>query len=170
MLDYFIRVSPATPVLPVLPVVISLLAVLISSFAAWLSREKLRLDLYNRRFDIYSHVLDFYQALIGWGGHASKESLKPIQNSFIKSFRESRFLFDPKSGIYDLLEEMHTKSFLIMGFEQVGKEMASQAPELFIEKNDEVMAAKAWFHNAIQELEVKMAPYLNFHTAKKLNW
>jgi hypothetical protein len=93
--------------------------------ASWTSREKLRLDLYNRRFDIYSRTLDFYHALSGWIPTELEKretslqdslELRTTQRAFIKASREAGFLFDDDSGIQKLLEQMHTDSIGIIGY------------------------------------------------------
>jgi hypothetical protein len=150
----------------VLNYLIAITPICIALFVAWIGllqyrigREKLRLDLYNRRFDIYSRVIDFYQALVSWD---ASETSKSVQRNFIKSYRESRFLFDGHSGIYQILDDMHTKSFKIIGFKEQGKNLASD-PSEFLKMNDAAQCALAWFPEAISKLETKLSPYLNFH-------
>src|SRR5216684_1445740 len=86
------------------------------AFAAWrTSREKLRLDLYNRRFDIYSRTLDLLHILETWQpSELEKNSaslqqspdLEKAQRAFVKASREAQFLFDDASGVHKLLEQM----------------------------------------------------------------
>src|SRR5437764_13744295 len=88
----------------------SILSVGVAGAAWWLSREKLRLDLYNRRFDVYNRTLDFYHALPDEAEfhapdvavpeierHRFMEGFKEKQRNFIKASREARFLFDDAS-------------------------------------------------------------------------
>ena len=49
--------------------------------ASWTSRERLRLDLYNRRFEIYSRTLDFYHALLEWKPTESERMTTSLQDS-----------------------------------------------------------------------------------------
>jgi hypothetical protein len=46
---------------------------------AFIAREKLRLDLYNRRFEIFSSIFDFYNAMIFWEGtRANRRAVKVL--------------------------------------------------------------------------------------------
>lgn len=127
ILDYLISITP---------ICIAAVVALIAIWQSKISKNKLRLDLYNRRFDIYSRTLDFYHALLnfdGGGGSKSPERLHlyELQRNFIKSYRESRFLFDRKHGVFDILHEMNTRSFRIIGFKDHGQEIARSAPDKF---------------------------------------
>jgi hypothetical protein len=93
--------------IPWIALAVSVVSVCFAGAAWWTSREKLRLDLYNRRFDVYSRTLDFYHALLSWEPtelEKAKTSLLDspelgnTQKSFIKASREAQFLFDDDSG------------------------------------------------------------------------
>ena len=49
-----------------LTLLVSTVAACAAGYAAYISNEKLRLDLYNRRFEVYSRTIDFYQVLKKW--------------------------------------------------------------------------------------------------------
>ena len=143
----------------------------IAAFVAWMAYRqskinegKLRLDLYNKRFEVYSRTLDFYHALLNYGGtNEKKEVFIAVHNLFIKSYRESQFLFEPKDGIYKLLDEMHTRSFKITGCKDHGKELAESAPDEYVKMYNESQNAMQWFGESIPKLEKSMERYLNFH-------
>ena len=142
-----------------------IIAAIVATIAFWqykVNKDKLRLDLYNRRFDIYSRTLDFYQVLLSY--NPSAES-KTLQNNFIKGFRESQFLFDNKSGVYSILEQMNTKSLQIIGFKEQGEKLAKTDPKgEFKKMNDQYMEALRWLNEeGIPKLEKAMGVYLNFH-------
>jgi hypothetical protein len=74
------------------------------AFLQWrTARNRLILDLYNKRFDIYSSVLDLYQTIMK---KDDQNDMKAAGIRFIKSFRESQFLFRQKDGIYKTLENI----------------------------------------------------------------
>jgi hypothetical protein len=85
-----------------IPWMISLGALLFSGLAWAISKDKLKLDLYNRRFAIYDATMKLYQSVVSDidDATASAEVIK----GFILPFRESRFLFDTKDGVYQLLD------------------------------------------------------------------
>jgi hypothetical protein len=57
---------------PVATIIAALAAVYVTAhFArkqAWLAREKLRYDLFDRRLKIFGSIFDFYNAMIAWSG------------------------------------------------------------------------------------------------------
>ncbi|MGA3117133.1 MAG: hypothetical protein ABSF90_22165 [Syntrophobacteraceae bacterium] len=95
--------------------------------------EKLRLDLYNRRFNVYSTALDFHFALVEFSasGEQHKDAFTILHKQFLKVAQESQFLFKPDSSIYDMLVEMHKRSFNRTGFIKHGKEVAD-TPDVFL--------------------------------------
>ena len=155
-----------TSVLLLLNLIISIAAVLISSRQWWLSREKLRLDLYNRRFDIYTRVLDFYQDLLQWD--SSQEQLA-CQKYFIKAVRESRFIFPTKSGVHTFLQEFEVNSLKITNFDETWNASSKKTNDA-LPSLEQICAEKKglkdppfrWLENAQAKLEEKIAPYVRF--------
>ncbi|GAC1667509.1 MAG: hypothetical protein NVS9B4_23360 [Candidatus Acidiferrum sp.] len=142
--------------------------ILVSVFVAWvacrqlkLGRDKLRLDLYERRFAVYERTLAFYHALIGSAESLQSESFSQLHKDFIKSYRESQFLFKSDSGIFQLLGELHSRAFNVTGFKEHGKELAGH-PETLMKMNNDATEALSYFSTAIEQLENAIAPYLNF--------
>lgn len=153
-------------IVTVTPILITLL---ISGFVAWIThqqlktnQEKLRLDLYNRRFDIYAKTLNFYHALLEYDASKKASTFSSLHNEFIKSQREAQFLFDRNSQIFQILEELHSKSFKIIGFKEDGKKTIS-CPEMLSKMAAEMTEAFSFFDLSIKKLEVAMARYLDFH-------
>nr|WP_314901336.1 hypothetical protein [uncultured Deefgea sp.] len=142
--------------LQAIPIIISF-AVASIAYQQWrVAKQKLRLDLYNRRFGVYENTLVFYQRLSGGQESVLADDFKGIRFAFIKSFRESQFLFDDDSGVYQLLDRLHSDSFKITALHQ---ESNQKLRDLLHE--DFQRALKSI--DIIQELEMKMKPYLNFH-------
>jgi hypothetical protein len=91
-------------------VTISIAALIISCCTLVIARSQMRissakakLDLYNKRFSIYVSALDYYQAL--WADMTEDNLIEVSSKSsaFVKAYRESQFLFDEKSKIYETL-------------------------------------------------------------------
>jgi hypothetical protein len=164
-------VTGSLPPKDIFDYLIAITPILISAFVAavfwWqykISRNKLRLDLYNRRFEIYSKTLDFYQALISFDPSVTlKEPFNTLQKAFIKAYRESQFLFDEETGIYAILDQMHSKSFEILAAKEHGKDLASAHPQEFLKMHNQSMENLKWLAGAVPRLEKAMARYLNFH-------
>ena len=146
--------------------------------AWWMSREKLRLDLYNRRFDVYSRTLDFYHALLGWKPTVAEKKetsledsleLRMTQRAFIKASREAGFLFDDASGIQKQLEQMHADSIEIIGYLRDFLPKLVGGPD-FISANEKCDELLKRFSDAIPSLEQKLSKYLNFHALLVWGW
>lgn len=144
------------------PIVISLCVLLVSLHQSKISREKLRLDLYNRRFDIYSRTLDFFNALVSYDASKPRDNFSLLRLAFVKSYRESRFLFDERSGIYEILNGIYKRSFKIADFLDISRSL-SNAPDVIQKGLKEKEEALNWSENAIPRLEKSIARYLNFH-------
>ncbi len=154
----------------VVPLVISVVSILFAGAAWWISREKLRLDLYNRRFDIYSRALDLLHALETWNPTTSEINAHSLQDSpdlakalkaFTKASRESQFLFDDESGIPKRLEQLHSDAIAIIGSKRdaetnlTGEHRANVATERLTRSNQ--------IRKLPDLLEKQMKRYLDFH-------
>lgn len=149
-------------ILSIASICISLIVAMIALRQAKITENMLRLDLYNRRFAIYSDTLKLYQALLSHRYEYSKDDFMLLQERFIKSFRESLFLFDRKDAIYQLLDEIHTNTFKITGFSDA-KEQFKTDPQEFIRVHQASIDALESIGGNIIKLEVAMGSYLNFH-------
>lgn len=83
----------------ILPVVISAAVAYMSYSQLQTNRLKLKLDLYNRRFNVYQSALNYYLDL--YSKTTNKNRSENAGRKFVSSYRESKFLFDEKSGVYD---------------------------------------------------------------------
>ena len=142
---------------------IALIAVYIA-YQQWeTNRQKLRLDLYQKRFAVYENVLAFYHILYA-GDHVTDKERFAIENNFIKSCRESQFLFCDKDGIFQLLNAMSSKTPILKNVTATSRAYRGD-PEGMIKVLEDHSAAMTFVENAIPELEKKLAKYLNFHKA-----
>jgi hypothetical protein len=107
-------------------------------------------------------TLAFYNALIGGSAKSlQSESFLQLHLDFIKVCRESQFLFESATGIFQLLEELQSRAFKVTGFKVHGHEMAC-CPETFIKMSEDATKALSYFDTTIKTLEDKICPYLNF--------
>ena len=157
-------------IVPWLAVAVSAVAACFAGAAWWISREKLRLDIYNRRFDVYSRTLDFYHALSEWNPTDAEKKAKSLQDSpelratqraFIKASRESQFLFDDDSGVHRQLEQLHNDTMGIIGYKR-DIALALNGPDLVPELR-EFEARLKRVTDSMPLLENKMSKYLDFH-------
>ena len=148
-----------------LAVGISVASLCLAGAAWWTSREKLRLDLYNRRFEIFRAAVDFSNILSVWTGSDEQLAARLL---FRRAVIESQFLFSKKSGIFAILSEMQNKSLSRFAADQLlARVDRDSMPNKCLQAADESMEALHWIlFSAIPELTEKMKPYLNFHRLK----
>jgi hypothetical protein len=166
----FMNVSNAVPWLAL---IVSVASALFTAAAVWISRERLRLDLYNRRFDVYSRTLDFCHALFDWrptdlekATSSLKDSpkLKQSQRAFLKASREAQFLFDDKSGIHKRLEQIHRDAIRVIGFRRNVAPVLDGQPEMFFQQHSEFQRSLQRIDESIPLLEQEMLCYLDFRS------
>jgi hypothetical protein len=147
----------------------AILSTLVGAMALWVaSRQsktnmaKLRLDLYDKRFAIYESALSFYQALAVEPKALQTEAFMLAQRSFLKAHRESQFLFDDDSGVFELMGKINLDAFKIIASKTRAREMAGeQAVRLVAEAND----VYAKIEKSVNDLERAIAPYIRFNKA-----
>ena len=143
------------------PIIMAVFAWYISFIQSKVSREKLRLDLYNKRFGVYEAALNFNIALNKYSGPLDEE-YKSKHIAFIKASREAQFLFSQDSKIFGILEKMNTDVFMItsvkdrQGSYSTFSDQDRTGYDLMLKKTAE-------FDSHIFSLGEAMAPYLNFH-------
>jgi len=162
-----------SPVLLVSTLIVSAISAFASIAAWWVNHEKLRLDLYNRRFDVYRRTLAFYHELEaaekgppeqGKTAWVDSPELRQMQLAFISAYRESQFLFDDGSRIFDLLKQMHSDSIGMIGhIRYIIPNVSSLGPIASIDAYNDYMSRLHRVEATIPELEKRMSPYLNFH-------
>jgi len=136
-----------------------------ATIGQWLvNRSKLRLDLYDRRFEIYSKTLAFYQ-IVSWfnplkSSDEDRTKYEVLQIDFIRSHRESQFLFSKKSGIYHLLNEFQKKANSIYQYRESRWERGTKDTKR--ENENEFESNKEWMGNFLPQLEKALKPYLKF--------
>lgn len=122
------------------------------------SRDKLRLDLFNRRFGIYLCVLDYYVSL----SRPQTDSDQPDKvDAFIKAIRESRFMFPPKSGVYPFLEELRTRANEVVNYTESLKILVDM-PKALSQLTSKHLENTHWIQQSMSTLEDKIKPYVSF--------
>lgn len=147
----------------VAPIFISGAVAVIGYFQYKVNSHKFRLDLYNRRFTVYEKTLAYFQSY--YSLDSTKEFIDSCTNDFIRSYRESVFLFGDDSTVYKTLTELKdTLSFLI----QYDRKFESQQYE-----NDEynewhrIKESKPDLHMIMGNLEKALLPWLDFKKIAK---
>ncbi len=145
------------------------LSTFVGAMALWVaSRQsktnmaKLRLDLYDKRFAIYESALSFHQALGAEPKALQAEAFLAAHRSFVKAHRESQFLFDDDSGVFELMGKINLDAFKIIASKTRAREMAGEhAIKLVAEAND----VYAQIDKSVNALERVIAPYIRFNRA-----
>jgi hypothetical protein len=145
---------------PICGYFIAAIALWVASRQSKTSREKLRLDLYDKRFAVYERTLAFYQALEGPPESLQSDAFRSVGKEFIKAYRESQFLFEAGSGIFELLGQMKARAARIEGCKTHAKELD---PETALKLFEAATEAQRFWDASIEKLEQAIAPYLNFH-------
>jgi hypothetical protein len=147
-----------------LPVLISLLALIVSTFSFFVASERFRLDLYNKRFEIYLRTVKYYQALMK--SKDNDEETVAALESFIIASREAQFLFSPESGVYQLLWNLNKASGIITGLRTLPDGLSAEERLSFHQQRTDAMML---WTRSMEPLEALMAPYLNYHYATALS-
>lgn len=135
------------------------------AFQQWrTNRGKLKLDLYEKRFQVYSNTLSFLQCLDDLQIGKRSDEFRRVHQAFIKSTRESQFLFSKESTVFEILEKINVDSFRVIGFKEHRDEFSEMGYQEALSK----MAADSLnsllgFESLTKKLEAAMSPYLKFH-------
>ena len=117
--------------------IIALFGAVIAFFQWRVARNQIKIDLYDKRFAIYEASLIFYQKILTCTAETIKEeSFNIAQKNFIKASREAQYLFAKDSGIFQLLQDWHTRSFKIIGFKEIARDIVNQPANFLKMQND----------------------------------
>ena len=132
-----------------------------------IASAKVKLDLYNKRFSVYLAALEFYQDAYS----DSNEVLKERSVKLTHAYRESKFLFDERDGIYEMLGRIRSGRAAIRAYEEFRKnpnpypdpkQNSDMASELF----EKSQAAELDMEQDILALEGQLKDYLSFHNVR----
>ncbi|HVZ71640.1 MAG TPA: hypothetical protein VHJ20_04635 [Polyangia bacterium] len=152
-----------------LPILSAIMSTTLAAMALWVaSRQsktnmaKLRLDLYDKRFAIYETALAFYQELAGSPDALESEAFKALHRGFTKAHRETQFLFDDDSGVFELMGRISVDSYKIIATKKHARELRGDvAVKMVAEAND----VYAKIEKAMNDLERAIGPYIRFNKA-----
>lgn len=147
------------------PIIVSIVALLASSTIPVVvfrsqsraSKEKLRLDLYERRFSIFDRLISFYQALLDSPDNFPKPEFVALHRDFIKSVRESQFLFADDAGIFVMLKDLQKSAFKRVIAPIKAK---SEDPKVVQEAISDL--SLIGFDDQVDKIEKALKPYLGF--------
>ncbi|MCF8825473.1 hypothetical protein KIP45_05085 [Xanthomonas campestris pv. raphani] len=129
-----------------------------------IASAKTRLDLYNKRFNIYLSALEYYQAV--WG--LSDKPLDRCTQDFIKSYRESQFLFKDTDGIYATLTGIKDTGSSATHLERIIRETEQKAGSDLLELGDlreQRIQQLNDFEQSLISLEKQLSKYIRFEEA-----
>ncbi|MCC5074255.1 hypothetical protein VDR70_015810 [Xanthomonas campestris pv. campestris] len=129
-----------------------------------IASAKTRLDLYSKRFNIYLSALEYYQAI--WG--LSDKPLDRCTQDFIKSYRESQFLFKDTDGIYATLTEIKDTGSSATHLQNIILETEQKAGSDLLELGDlrkQRTQQLDGFEQSLTGLEKQLSKYIRFEEA-----
>jgi hypothetical protein len=143
--------------IPLIALVTSIVSVVIALAALMISREKLRMDLYNRRFEIFRAAVNLRN--LHCEEWTRSDAQLEVRSAFFRALEEAGFLFKEGSGVIEVLNRMHLASQFI-----VRHEPPSQ-PGYPDDEQRRYVEDKVWITDgSIRELRENIAPFLNFKT------
>ncbi|WP_042132028.1 hypothetical protein [Pseudomonas monteilii] len=123
-----------------------------------IASAKVKLDLYNKRFNVYLSALDYYKA--AWG--EDDEDFKEKGLQFIRCYRESKFLFDEKDGVFNTLTSIKDCGGPIGAYRKAKAEdqkTGGSSASALHDRNDKAFDQ---LKNDLLVLETQMAKYIDF--------
>lgn len=152
-----------TAIVSVVGGVVGLIALTVAWSQMRIASAKTKLDLYNKRFNVYLAALEFYQCAYT----GSTKDIKEKANKLAHSYRESRFLFDAKDGLYETLGRIQKGSGVVVVYETF-----KQSPDM-LERSKATVVLKHKHSAALSEmgkdlliLEEQLKKYLSFHNVR----
>lgn len=135
------------------------------------ANAKLKLDLYEKRFGVYVSVLDFFQSCT-----RDQADVKMIEEKyfvFIKSYRESKFLFAKRDGIYSILTEVKDVGHRVLedkrGYydsEKYKNYYGQLSTEEKVKASETRASGLTDLMSCLTELEDKISKYIHFQSVK----
>lgn len=154
-----------TTVVSIVGGVVGFVALTVAWSQMRIASAKTRLDLYNKRFEIYASTLEYHKT--AWEG--THVEMRLAGHVFIKSFRESQFLFNPTDGIYDVMKAILQNGSTIRHHKQMedgirnGTEHDQEALKALHAAS---IKARDEFGEHLKTLEEKLGKYLSFHNVR----
>lgn len=127
-----------------------------------IASAKTKLDLYNKRFAVYISALDYYHTTF-----ESHDKIKERGNHLTKAYRESLFLFEPSSGIYETLGKIRQNGSRIHAYKEhkykIENNSTNDRCDLH-EMHEKSMNASFDLEKNLLKLEEQIKKYIQFKT------
>lgn len=153
--------SQVTVIVSVVGGVVGLIALTVAWSQMRIASAKTKLDLYNKRFNVYLAALEYYQY-----AHSDKRvELKQKAEKLTHAYRETKFLFNSKDGIYETLGKIQKGAGIVRAYDEYRREnkydmnregvYATRHRDALLEMEKDILA-----------LEEQLGKYLSFHNVR----
>ncbi|MDT3314135.1 hypothetical protein QZR14_22465 [Pseudomonas sp. rhizo66] len=154
--------SQVTVVVSVVGAVVGLIALTVAWSQMKIASAKTKLDLYNKRFGVYLAALEFYQCAYS----KTREGHNEKASKLTHAYRESKFLFDAKDGVYETLGRFQKAGAAVRAYDEFNKHGAisdsDRSRKLFEKYSDALLNMET----DILKLEGQLKAYLSFHNVR----
>ena len=150
-----------TLIISITAIAISAVTFLVAYSQMKIASTKIKLDLYHKRFNVFVTALDYYQATI----YKSHKEIKEQSIEFVKSYRESQFLFDDNDGIYETLNKILQNGSVIYEYEKHKYERDNNLTRDRFdlgEMHNSSIEARTEFEKNLINLEKQIKRYIEF--------
>lgn len=155
--------SQVTVVVSVVGAVVGLIALTVAWSQMKIASAKAKLDLYNKRFGVYLAALEYYQCAIS----EARKELREKANKLTHAFRESKFLFDAKDGIYETLARIQKNGGVVRVYDDFQKDgNAYKHNNATATLQDKYATALQNMEKDILALEEQLKDYLSFYNVR----
>lgn len=151
-----------TAIVSVVGGVVGFIALTVAWSQMRIASAKTKLDLYNKRFNVYLAALEFYH----YAYSDSRKDIREKANKLTQAYRESKFLFDVKDGLYETLGQIQKKSGVIVAYENaklnpdpVGRTAGPALSEKYAD-------ALLGMEKDLLTLEDQLRKYISFHNER----
>lgn len=156
-----VRASVATIVISGIVAVIGLATLVVAWSQMRIASAKTKLDLYNKRFNVYLAALEYYQ----YAYSDKRVELKQKAEKLTHAYRETKFLFNSKDGIYETLGRIQKGAGIVRAYDECRRDgdFFTGRERILAERNGDALLA---MEKDILDLEDKLGKYLSFHNVR----
>ncbi|NSX08775.1 hypothetical protein HTX81_09320 [Pseudomonas lini] len=155
--------SQVTMVVSVVGGVVGLIALTVAWSQMRIASAKTKLDLYNKRFSVYLAALEYYQCAIS----EPRKELREKANKLTHAFRESKFLFDVKGGVYETLGRIQKSGGVVRVYDNFQKDgNVYKHNNATADLADKYATALLDMEKDILTLEEQLKSYLSFYNVR----
>lgn len=153
--------SQVTAVVSVVGGVVGLIALTVAWSQMRIASAKTKLDLYNKRFNVYLAALEYFQ----YAYSDNRVDLKQKAEKLTLAYRETKFLFDSKDGIYDTLGKIQKGASIVKAYDEYRRESKFDVDResILAKRNGDALISMA---EDLLVLERKLGKYLSFHNVR----